>query len=233
MLCESFSTFTLSASITLRSTRANPVPVIINSLIAVLLGVSVFYVNQTDKAPFSTLTTETTVNAPIADVWAAIANLDSWKEWNRYEAFTGFNVSAHGPVPENQSGYIEFSLRGDGKYLTYPLTLDSVSHDSHFIQWTANVPVLLFARHSLKLDQVSETETRVTDVEHFWRLAAVLKLAGAENSLNQGMLAGLKSFVEGKSATPIPAVEEVVQQPESDASAQDLPVAQVESEPAL
>ncbi|KAI8609859.1 hypothetical protein BC830DRAFT_1173191 [Chytriomyces sp. MP71] len=174
---------------------------ILTSLIAILLGFLAFQVDKVDLAnPVARLRTEIIVKAPIADVWDAVVDLPSWREWNRFEVMKGFDVPKVEEMTKAQTGSIELAPLGNGMNLTFPLVLDEVSHIRHYIQWTGGARVALYAIHSWQLTALNEHETRVVDEELLWRLAAYLGISGKDNTLHKGMLEGLKNYVEANVA---------------------------------
>ena len=105
---------------------------------------------------------QTEINAPIAEVWAAVINIDHW-EWNKWTTPEAKEVRT------GVSGKLHACYEGDGKWQDFDFTFGEVNEATHTIAWFGKVAggCLFHGRHQMRLEMVSPTVTLLVHQEEF------------------------------------------------------------------
>lgn len=119
---------------------------------------------------------ELEIDAPIAEAWAVLSDVNSWKDWS---------VSLHLEVEPavGAKGKVLVSKGLDKGFTKLPMTIGEFSESTHKIQWGGSLLFLFGGQHWLQLFEVDGGKTRVEHGEDFSGLIpglGVLPLAKIE-----------------------------------------------------
>jgi hypothetical protein len=111
----------------------------------------------------TTLTSSVHIDAPVRVVWCALADLDSYPDWNPYYR------SASGIVAAGETILLAATLdEGFGKPRRGPVRVVTATPGEE-LRWTSRflLPGLMDADHRFTLTESSPTRTTVTQAEEF------------------------------------------------------------------
>lgn len=104
------------------------------------------------------VTTEVTLDAPIAEVWALLADVHNWSNWNRIFRFSRASLKPGGAgMLWARIGPAEIPLR----------VKFQVVDEQRELRWEGGVGPVLHGSHYLKLEAIDDTHTRLTHGETF------------------------------------------------------------------
>lgn len=102
--------------------------------------------------------TDRDVDAPPADVWAVLTDVESYPEWNPHV------VAATGTLAEGER--MRLTVRTDGRERVVPVTVTTVDPPRR-LEWVGRVGhrALFEARHTFELDPLDGNRTRLSNRE--------------------------------------------------------------------
>jgi hypothetical protein len=136
------------------------------------------------------------INAPPATVWAILADLDSYHEWNP------LFVEADGHVAVGQRITLRSKRPATDRLTTVRPTITKADPDSE-LRWVARVPGIITGEHSFALSPAGRG-TRLVQSETFRGLLGRIPnpaFANAEQSF-QALNEALRARAEGRATDP-------------------------------
>jgi len=116
----------------------------------------------------------TTIDAPIDAVWWEVFDVNDWR-WNKW-----FKLEAGIPVT-GLKGTLRVCLEGDNKdWKTYEFEFADVDNDRYIMAWKGEVGpfggCIFRGYHTVKLEKITATQTRLIHTEIFGGILPYLKL---------------------------------------------------------
>lgn len=137
----------------------------------------------------------TDIDAPVDVVWKALFDINDW-EWNKWTRLEANSIPAEGV-----KGELKASYAGNDEC---DFTFGEVSSKSYILQWLGSVGpsgCLFSGVHTMRLEIISEHQTRLIHSEKFGGLLPALGLGLPYETLEKNYLLmneRLKKFVEAK-----------------------------------
>ena len=164
---------------------------------------------HTNPCPHQTIEHITTIDAPIDEVWRALFDVNdwSWNKWTKLEA----GIPAIG-----LKGTLRACYEGDNKdWITFPFEFAEVDPDRYILAWKGSVGpfdgCLFRGYHTMRLEKISMTQTRLIHKEVFGGLLPCLRLGLPYTKLDRNyrlMNEALKEHVETSVVTPAASMPE-------------------------
>eukprot|EP00545_Synedropsis_sp_CCMP1620_P014880 CAMPEP_0119004058 /NCGR_PEP_ID=MMETSP1176-20130426/927_1 /TAXON_ID=265551 /ORGANISM="Synedropsis recta cf, Strain CCMP1620" /LENGTH=135 /DNA_ID=CAMNT_0006955727 /DNA_START=189 /DNA_END=596 /DNA_ORIENTATION=+ len=133
---------------------------------------------------------------PIDQVWARLVDTDNW-DWNLWTRLETSEVKA------GNKGKLQACYKGDdAKWETFDFTFGPV--DKYGLTWIGSVGprgILFYGVHTMRLEKIDETTTRLMHTEEFSGLLPKLGWGLPYKQLNENYLKmnnAFKTYVEAK-----------------------------------
>eukprot|EP00571_Detonula_confervacea_P013082 CAMPEP_0172309982 /NCGR_PEP_ID=MMETSP1058-20130122/11040_1 /TAXON_ID=83371 /ORGANISM="Detonula confervacea, Strain CCMP 353" /LENGTH=152 /DNA_ID=CAMNT_0013022713 /DNA_START=100 /DNA_END=558 /DNA_ORIENTATION=+ len=140
---------------------------------------------------------ETIIQAPVDRVWKELISIDDWS-WNRWT-----KLKAEKPV-EGVKGKLLASYEGNEQWKEFDFQFGPISESEHILTWVGSVGpkgCLFSGYHSMQLEPVNESETRLIHREDFGGILPKLGFGLPYKTLDRNYLLmneSLKQCVEEK-----------------------------------
>jgi hypothetical protein len=138
----------------------------------------------------------TEINKPIDQVWARLVDIDhwDWNHWTRLEA---------SEAKTGNKGTLKACYKGDDvKWETFDFSFGPVG--DHTLTWIGSVGpngFLFYGYHTMKLEKIDATTTRLVHTETFSGLLPALGMGLPYKQLDENYLKmnnGFKTYVEAR-----------------------------------
>ena len=148
--------------------------------------------------PNKTIVHTTVIDAPVDHVWKSLIDIDNWT-WNKW---TRLIVSE--PPKKGTKGTLRACPEGnDQDWKEYPFEFAEVDADTHTLAWKGEVPCLFYGYHSMSLEKIDGTRTKLVHREDFGGLLPMIRLGLPYQKLDRNYLLmneALKAHVERNEA---------------------------------
>ena len=140
---------------------------------------------------------ETMINAPADNIWKEIIAIDDW-EWNKWT-----RLKAERPE-EGIKGQLKASYDGNNNWKQFDFTFGPVDESQYLLTWVGSIGpkgCIFYGYHTMQLEVVNDTETKLIHREEFGGLLPKLGLGLPYKKLDRNYLLmneELKQCVEEK-----------------------------------
>ncbi|CAB9497093.1 Polyketide cyclase / dehydrase and lipid transport [Seminavis robusta] len=145
----------------------------------------------------------TEIAVPIDFVWKTLFDLQDWKQWNKWTLLATKDASA--TPAEGMPGILKACYEGNDKdWQTFDFVFGEILHGDdkkqqqpvRLLTWRGSVAsgCLFSGHHTMRLERIDDTTTRLIHAEHFGGLLPTLGLGLPYKTLNRNYRLMNESF---------------------------------------